>query len=166
MGDPVTTTALFVASSAAKAAGQLTNGLSEAAQSRYQSHLYDAKAQTDAQASSLKEDMTRTQGRRDVSEQLARMAQAGGGNFGGSIGDVLKQSAADASWKALAGRWDGQVQVDDDHNQSLFQRAKARAQSQRGFFDALESGLGSLSQGQDQFGWFKPKLGADGLTEV
>ena len=153
MGDPVTTTALFVASSAAKAAGQLTNGLSEAAQSRYQSHLYDAKAQTDAQASSLKEDMTRTQGRRDVSEQLARMAQAGGGNFGGSIGDALKQSAADASWKALAGRWDGLGQVIDDHNQSLFQRAKARAQTQGAFFDAFQTGLDAAFQGK-RANWF------------
>jgi hypothetical protein len=89
--------------------------------------------------------MGRREGRQDLGEQIARMAQNGGGDFGGSVGDVLHQTAANASLKALGDRWQGLTQVDDDHNQSLFARAKARAQTQGAFFDAFQSGLASAA---------------------
>jgi hypothetical protein len=137
---------LFIASSATQAAGKLASGLSSAAQSRAQAHMYDTKAITDAQASSMQEDNSRSDLHRLLGERVAQTAQNGGG-FGGSAGMVLDQMAVDGSKKILGDRWAGLTQVDADHAQSLFERAKARAQTQGAFFDSLESGLSSWAQG-------------------
>lgn len=131
---------LLAATAATRAIGQLSSGLAEAGQSRAQAHIYANKAITDAQASDLQENADRRSGRQTLGEQIAQIAQNGGG-FGGSNGLSLDQTATNASMKALAGRWSGLTQVNDDWNKSLFERAKARTQTQRAFFDAFQSGL-------------------------
>lgn len=123
---------LFVGSSLFGAFGQYQQGQEQAANLKTQSRIASRNAQllrtqaaTARQQAGLDEEAQRRDARRFLGTQRAAVGQAGIG-YGGSVADLLEDSAVQAELDALNIRYGGELQATDILNQANMSDTEAR----------------------------------------
>ena len=148
---------LMAASGAAKTVGGIVSGMSAASAADAQAKLDRGNAVLAADQAGQREEALRRQGRQQLGEQVAGLAENGAG-FTQTARDLMNQSAANLSMDALNARYDGTLQANNFMNQAKADRAKAHAGRISTWIGAGTNLLGGLS-GYLNAGGTLPSLG-------
>lgn len=150
---------LFVGSSIANAYGQYQQGKEQAANLKTQSRIaarnaeiLRTQARTARQQAGAQEEAQRREAQRFLGTQRAAVGQSGVG-YGGTVAQLLEDSAVQAELDALNIRYGGELQAADLTNQagmsdteSQILRANAKAAKRAGVMGAATSLLQSGAQ--------------------